>query len=631
METDRRRRGRTQPARTDRPARRHAPLLGVAAGAVVLAVLALVACRQVVAASAAAHHVEFATAAVEHVEGDNGTGAVPVAVMLDAPSRSTVRVTLSTRDGTATVADHDYEPVRRRLTFAPGQTVRITTVLVHGDTVPEDYEHFSLVLGDPTDADLGRASETVHVLNDDRPRAVADDVQVGEGGVLAFRPRLTHRYYRPVTATAETVDATATAPADYTAVRRTLVFPAGSTRAVPVGVTTAADAVTEPTETFHLRVRSADLAGVLTATGRIVETQCPSGAPAAAPAPAPAPPSPSSPRASAPPVAVTGSTPWDVVFADDFDDPAATAAHWSTGMRSGARTLADNHELEWYTPANSVLTTDLDGGRPVSVLQQRLTAQPVRGRYYPVGVLSRVYPPARCPQYYDPQHLAPDDASLVPYRFRSGMLNSAEHFAFEFGYVEARVRMPKGFALWPALWLRDWKPWSYELDALEGFDADARTYRGTYWWGNGSHVSTASDGGDLGIDADGSACRASPPLPADTTDAAECSLATTMDLSAGYHTVGLNWTPSRYELYLDGVKRWTSPAGADVASGFNHLILNLAFGNDTDEFDWNRAPVRPLDAGVLGAASFPKPTVEWDYVRVWQPADHHAVCTSGSC
>ena len=121
------------------------------------------------------------------------------------------------------------------------------------------------------------------------------------------------------------------------------------------------------------------------------------------------------------------------------------------------------------------------------------------------------------------------------------------------------------------------------------------------------------------------------PLAAVTPSPASCSLADTVDLSAGYHTVGLNWTPTRYELYLDGVKRWTSPPGTDVASGFNHLILNLAFGNNQDEFDWTKEAVRPLDADVLGAARFPKPTVEWDDVRVWQPADHHAVCTTGSC
>ena len=53
----------------------------------------------------------------------------------------------------------------------------------------------------------------------------------------------------------------------------------------------------------------------------------------------------------------------------------------------------------------------------------------------------------------------------------NGGANSAKSVAFRYGYVEARVRMPKGFALWPALWLRDWQPWSYEIDALEGFDA----------------------------------------------------------------------------------------------------------------------------------------------------------------
>jgi hypothetical protein len=265
------------------------------------------------------------------------------------------------------------------------------------------------------------------------------------------------------------------------------------------------------------------------------------------------------------------------------------------------------------------------------VLQQRLTASTVTGEYYPVGVLRDLYPPARCPQYYDAAHLRDDDPSLVPYRFRSGMLNSAKSFGFRYGYVEARFRMPKGFALWPALWLRDWNAWSYEIDALEGFDRDARLLRSTAWWGNAEHHGTLDDGGDLGLGADGTPCRGITRLPATTLTAAECSLAASVDLSAGYHTIGLNWTPSGYEIWLDGVKRWTSPPGVAVASAYNHLILNLAFGNDSDEFDWNREVVRPLDAGVLESGLFPKRTVEWDYVRVWQPAGRHQVCTTGSC
>ena len=98
---------------------------------------------------------------------------------------------------------------------------------------------------------------------------------------------------------------------------------------------------------------------------------------------------------------------------------------------------------------------DSDGTRTVSVLRQRLTASPVTGQYYAVGTLSRVYPPARCPSLYDPAHLGSGEDSKVPYQFRSGMLNSAKSFGFRYGYVEARVRMPRGFALWPALWLRE--------------------------------------------------------------------------------------------------------------------------------------------------------------------------------
>ena len=319
------------------------------------------------------------------------------------------------------------------------------------------------------------------------------------------------------------------------------------------------------------------------------------------------------------------------MFRDEFDSAATTAAQWDTGTRSGANTLEGNHELEWYVPENSTITTDVDDGRTISVLRQRVTANPVPGEYYSVGVLSRVYPPAKCPQLYDTSRLGPSDPSKVPYQFRSGMLNSSKSFGFKYGYVEARVRSSKGFALWPALWLRDWDPWSYEIDAYEGFDRNARVVRASYWWGSGSNRNTEGTGGDLGINASGTTCRSTIPVPATGSSAAECSLADTIDLSAGYHTVGVNWTPTKYEFYLDGVKRWSSPSGANITSAYNHLIINLALGNDDSEFDWNRESIKPLDPSVLESGLFPKPTVEWDYVRVWQAPGQHDTCSGNSC
>ena len=278
-----------------------------------------------------------------------------------------------------------------------------------------------------------------------------------------------------------------------------------------------------------------------------------------------------------------------------------------------------------------MLTTDTDAGQTVSVLQQRLTAQPVSGTYYPVGILSRVYPPARCPQYYDPQHLGPDDDSLVPYRFRSGMLNSAKSFAFKYGYVEARVRMPKGFALWPALWLRDWKAWSYELDALEGFDRDARTFRGTYWWGNGSNVSTSADG-DLGVECRRLAVSERFALARDVVDLGAVlarvergPLGRVPHRRAQLDADALRALPRRREAVdvtggdADRVRR----EPPDPEPGLRQRHRRVRLEPRTGAARSTRACSTPR--------VFPKPTVEWDYVRVWQPADRHDVCTTGTC
>ena len=369
--------------------------------------------------------------------------------------------------------------------------------------------------------------------------------------------------------------------------------------------------------------------------GSTTETSgaCPGGTTRTPPVPS-APISRSSEAASRPPAALTGDAQWDLVFHDEFGDQASTDAKWDSGMRSGAHTLEDNGELQWYLPANSVVTTDDDGTGAVGVLRQTLRHQTVAGTAYTARTLRRIYPPSQCPQYYAPgTGTSSSDTShtRMPYQFTSGMLNSSKTFGFKYGYVETRVKMPKGFALWPALWLRDWQPWGYEIDVVEGFDAQARTFRTGYYWGDGRHRSTESDEGDVGVTSDGEPCRQHVPIPTTSQSPNDCSLAIAVDLSESYHTIGLNWTATKYELYFDGVKRWTSPAGADVAKDYNHLILNLALGNNADEFDWTRQPVKPFDPVLFTSTSVSKPTVEWDYVRVWQPATAHDVCAPPTC
>ena len=67
----------------------------------------------------------------------------------------------------------------------------------------------------------------------------------------------------------------------------------------------------------------------------------------------------------------------------------------------------------------------------------------------------------------------------------SGKVTSQGKFAFTFGVLEARVRLPRGDWLWPAFWLLPnstdtygWWPKSGELDVFEGRgnDPDWRLY-----------------------------------------------------------------------------------------------------------------------------------------------------------
>jgi len=87
-------------------------------------------------------------------------------VSLSAASAQSVTVSYATADGTALVGS-DYTATSGTLTFAPGETKKIVTVLVNRDATPESNETLSLRLSTPTNATLARAAATGTILNDD--------------------------------------------------------------------------------------------------------------------------------------------------------------------------------------------------------------------------------------------------------------------------------------------------------------------------------------------------------------------------------------------------------------------------------------------------------------------------------
>ncbi len=104
---------------------------------------------------------------VSHPEGNELTTAYLFTVSLSAASGLTTTVVYSTANGTATLADGDYGLASGTLTFAPGQTAKVMTVLVNGDTRNESDESFVVNLSSPNGATLGTSQANGTIINDD--------------------------------------------------------------------------------------------------------------------------------------------------------------------------------------------------------------------------------------------------------------------------------------------------------------------------------------------------------------------------------------------------------------------------------------------------------------------------------
>jgi len=103
-------------------------------------------------------------------EGDADRTALVFTLRLSGPAADTVWVSFETGDGTARVADDDYDAASGRLAFPPGSLAESLAVLAHGDTLPEDDEWLSLRLSEPVGAAFAD-SEAVGVLPGSRSRA----------------------------------------------------------------------------------------------------------------------------------------------------------------------------------------------------------------------------------------------------------------------------------------------------------------------------------------------------------------------------------------------------------------------------------------------------------------------------
>src|SRR2546423_151063 len=183
---------------------------------------------------------------------DGGVGAVSV-------HYATSTVDFATADSTATTVDGDYVATNGTLTFAPGDTTKQFTVLVNGDTKFENDETFVANLTNPTNATISDDQGVGTITNDDAPPSFSiDDVIHNEGntGTTSYTFTVTKTGSTALSASVdyETMDGTAVAPGDYTAIPiTTLTFAPGDTKK-QVTVLVNGDTTVEADETFTVKL-----------------------------------------------------------------------------------------------------------------------------------------------------------------------------------------------------------------------------------------------------------------------------------------------------------------------------------------------------------------------------------------
>jgi beta-glucanase (GH16 family) len=232
---------------------------------------------------------------------------------------------------------------------------------------------------------------------------------------------------------------------------------------------------------------------------------------------------------------------WRLAFSDEFEGSELPADKWNRCYPSGRPDGCENRpELQWYQSENVTVSDGL--------LHLTAKKENQAGFNYTSGMVT-----------------------TGPLEKHQGQQN---RFSFKYGYVEARVKVPKGQGLWPAVWMLpadgSGPP---EIDVLEVLGHNTKESYATVHW--------------------------------DRDPSKSMTTVNSIDFADGFHTVGVRWEKDSIEWFYDGqrVKRFV---GTDQIPHMEMFLLaNLAVGGD-----WPKSP----DSTTQFPADY-----QIDWIKVWKP------------
>jgi beta-glucanase (GH16 family) len=230
-----------------------------------------------------------------------------------------------------------------------------------------------------------------------------------------------------------------------------------------------------------------------------------------------------------------------LLWADEFNGTSVNTANWNYDIGAGGW---GNAELEYYRSQNAT----------------------VSGGYLNITARRESYGGAA---------------------YTSARMKTQGKKSWTYGWMESRIKMPKGKGLWPAFWMIGnnigsvgW-PKCGELDIMEHVNSEGAIVGSMHWDSNGHQLYNGTKAVDVG----------------------------------GWHNYQLNWNSTSLRWYVDGSLYLTG----NIANNINgteefklpfFFILNLAVGGV-----WPGSPD--------GSTVFPA-VMQVDYVRVYQQSNARA-------
>lgn len=202
---------------------------------------------------------------INDVTTGEGSGTMMFTVSLSRPCSTTVEVTLSTSEDTAS-SPSDYSHVNEKVEISAGSTTARFQVLIVDDADPEESEQFDVHIDRAVGASIGDGSGTGTIIDNEPAVTVGDALAEEEGGTMVFPISLSNASNSTVRVSLQTENGSAVAPEDYLQTTGEVLIGPGKTSA-DFRVPLSDDSVPEPDETFDIVLVSVSGASVADGTG----------------------------------------------------------------------------------------------------------------------------------------------------------------------------------------------------------------------------------------------------------------------------------------------------------------------------------------------------------------------------